>query len=138
MCSAICLERPFFGFLLGMSFSAFSAQMSPPKLRIPQPLTLSYFSFLPPFLPSFPSFFLLHPQHMEVPRLGVELELQLPAYTTATGTQGLSLACDLHHSSWQRQILNPLSEARDRTRTSWILVRFVSTVPQWELPVLFS
>ena len=29
--------------------------------------------------------FLLH-QHMEVPRLGVELELQLLAYTTATAT----------------------------------------------------
>ena len=27
----------------------------------------------------------LHLQHMEVPRLGVESELQLPAYTTATG-----------------------------------------------------
>ena len=23
--------------------------------------------------------------------------------------------CDLHHSSWQRQTLNPLSEARDRS-----------------------
>ena len=29
----------------------------------------------------------LHLQHMEVPRLGVESELQLPAYTTATATQ---------------------------------------------------
>ena len=28
-----------------------------------------------------------HPQHMEVPRLGVELELQPPAYTTAIATQ---------------------------------------------------
>ena len=27
------------------------------------------------------------PGHMEVPRLGVELELQLLAYTTATATQ---------------------------------------------------
>ena len=27
------------------------------------------------------------PQHMEVPRLGVKLELQLPAYTTATAMQ---------------------------------------------------
>ena len=27
-----------------------------------------------------------------------------------------SCVCDLHHSSWQRLILNPLSEARDRTR----------------------
>ena len=26
----------------------------------------------------------LHLWHMEVPRLGVQLELQLPAYTTAT------------------------------------------------------
>ena len=26
-----------------------------------------------------------------------------------------SLVCDLHHSSWQRHILNPLSKARDRT-----------------------
>ena len=33
----------------------------------------------------FLSFFLqLHLQHMEVPRLGVELELQLPAFATAT------------------------------------------------------
>ena len=26
----------------------------------------------------------LHPRHMEVPRLGVESELQLPTYTAAT------------------------------------------------------
>ena len=30
----------------------------------------------------------LHPQHMEVPRLGVESELQLPAYATAHGNTG--------------------------------------------------
>ena len=42
-----------------------------------------------------------HPQHMEVPRLGVELELQLPAYTTATATRDLSHVCELHHSSQQ-------------------------------------
>ena len=52
-------------------------------------------------------------KHMEVPRLGVQLELQLQAYTTATAMWDLSLFCDLHHSSQQRQILNPLSEARD-------------------------
>ena len=55
-------------------------------------------------------------QHMEVPRLGVESELQLPAYTTATGTRDLSHVCGLHHSSPQHQILNPLIEARDQTR----------------------
>ena len=55
----------------------------------------------------------LRPQPMEVPRLGVELELQLPAYVTATAIQDLSPICDLHHSSPQPQIPNPLSEARD-------------------------
>ena len=33
------------------------------------------------------SFLGLHLQHMEVPRLGVNLELQLPAYITATAMQ---------------------------------------------------
>ena len=55
---------------------------------------------------------------MEVPRLGVQSELQLPAYITATAMWDLSLVClvcDLHHSSRQCQILSPLIEARDRT-----------------------
>ena len=38
----------------------------------------------------------------------------LPAYTTATATRHLSHVSDLYHSSWQCQILKPLSEARDR------------------------
>ena len=46
---------------------------------------------------------------------GVQSELQLQAYTTATALPDLSYICDLHHSSWQRQILNPLSKARDGT-----------------------
>ena len=71
---------------------------------------------------------------MEVPRLGVELELQLPAYTKATTTQVLSRICDLHHSSWQCWILNPLSEAGDRTR---ILVGFLTTEPQQELQAYY-
>ena len=56
-----------------------------------------------------------HPQHMEVPRLGVELELLRLAYSRATATWDLSRICNLHHSSWQRRIFNPLSKARDRT-----------------------
>ena len=56
-----------------------------------------------------------HLWHMEVSRLGVESELQLWAYATATATQDLSCVCDLHHSSGQGQVLNPLSEARDQT-----------------------
>jgi len=54
-----------------------------------------------------------HFRHMEVPRLGVESELQLPAYTTAMATPDPSHICELHHSSWQHWSLNPLSEARD-------------------------
>ena len=55
------------------------------------------------------------PQHMEVPRLGVQLELQLPVYTTATATQDLICVCDLHQSPRQCWVLNPLSGARDQT-----------------------
>jgi len=51
---------------------------------------------------------------MEVPRLEVELELQLPAYATATATGDPSSICNLHHSSQQHQIPDPLSEARDQ------------------------
>ena len=40
--------------------------------------------------PFFFFFFWPHPWHMEVPRLGVELELQLPTYATATAMQDLS------------------------------------------------
>ena len=53
--------------------------------------------------------------NMEVPRLGVQSELQLPAYATAIATSDLSCVYDLHHSSQQCQVLNPLSEARNRT-----------------------
>ena len=50
----------------------------------------------------FSFFFLwLHLRHMEVPKLGVESELQLLACTTATATRDPSLLCDLHLSSWQ-------------------------------------
>ena len=55
---------------------------------------------------------------MDVPRLGVESELQ------PTSQAGSSLICDLRQSSWQRWILNPLNEARDQTHNlmvpSWV------------------
>ena len=51
---------------------------------------------------------------MEVPRLGVQSELLLLAYARATATPDPSCVCDLHHSLWQCQILNPLSKARDQ------------------------
>ena len=39
-------------------------------------------------------------RHMEVPRLGVESELWMPAYARATATQDPSHICKLLHSSW--------------------------------------
>ena len=75
-----------------------------------EPLT-KYRHFLSRFLAFVFVIFLLGLQlrHMEVPRLGVESELQLPAYTTATATQGLSFVCELRHSLWHCWILNPLN-----------------------------
>ena len=71
------------------------------------------------------------PQHMEIPRLGVYSELQLPAYATATATLDPSHICELHHSSRQCRILNPPSEARDQTCNlmvpRWILFHCTMT-----------
>ena len=53
----------------------------------------------------------LHPRHMEVPGLGVESEVQLLAYATAT--PDLSYIFDPYHSLRQCQNLNSLSQARD-------------------------
>ena len=75
-----------------------------------QALTAYFLTFLFLFL----FFFRATLRLMEVPRLGVKLELQLPVYTTATVTPDLSHICGLRHSSQQRQILNPLSKARER------------------------
>ena len=67
----------------------------------------------------------LHPWHMDIPRLGVELELQLLAY--------------LPQPQPPRQILNPLSEARDRTcilmDTSWVCYHWArkGTLARWFL-----
>ena len=76
-----------------------------------------------------------HLQHMEVPRLGVKSELQLPADTTATAVLDLSRVCDPHHSSQQHRILNPLSEARDRTLTPVDTSGVRNPLPQQGLPV---
>ena len=67
--------------------------------------------FLLPCLFFFFFFFVFgpHMQHMEVPRLGVELELHLLPYHSHSNI------CDLHCSSWQHWIPDPLSEAGDRT-----------------------
>ena len=50
---------------------------------------------------------------MEVSRLGVELELQLPAYNTSALDP--RCICDLLLSLQKCQIFNPLSKTRDET-----------------------
>ena len=52
---------------------------------------------------------------MEAPTLGIESELQLLAYATATATQDPMRVYRLHHSSQQCWTLNPPSKARDQT-----------------------
>ena len=85
---------------------------------------MSFFCFL--FLIFFFFVFLgLYPwQQMEVPRLGVKSQRQPLATATATAMWHLSRICDLHHSSRQGGILNPLREAKDRTHVlmgaSWV------------------
>ena len=76
-------------------------------------LNLLIYGLLFPFF----FFFFLEPfsWHLEVPRLGVKSELQLPDYARATAMLDPSYIFELHCSLWQCWILNPLSEARDWT-----------------------
>ena len=82
---------------------------------------LCNYSFNDIMLVSFLGFYL---QHMQVPGLGVESELQLWAYTTVKEMTDLSHTCNLYHSSLQPWILNLLRKARDQTciptATSWV------------------
>ena len=99
----------------GTNASSISARRLNSILQIPQAIGKGTGSQSLHFLSVFFCFLGLHLRHMEVPRLGVQSQLQLPAYTTATATSDPSCVCGLHHSLWQHWILNPLSEARDRT-----------------------
>ena len=67
-----------------------------------------------------------HLRHVEVPRLGVKSKLFLPASVgvSATYTTAHSNVRSLTHGV--RPGIKPAS--------TWILVRFTSVTPQWELP----
>ena len=52
---------------------------------------------------------------MEVPGLGVKLELQLQVYTTATAAPKLSHIFELYCGLQHCRILNSLCKPRDRT-----------------------
>ena len=68
-------------------------------------------------------FFFLGPhlRQMEVPRLGVESELQLLAYATATATPDLSFIWDLHCSLQQHQSLTHRARPGIEPVSSWTL-----------------
>ena len=80
-------------------------------------------------------FFLgLNLRHMEVPRLGVQSELQLHhSHSNIRSEPRLKPTTTAHCNPrslthWSRPGIKP--------ETSWFLVGFVSTAPQWELPCL--
>ena len=81
---------------------------------------------------AFTLFMLLHMQDMEVPRLGVKLELQLPA-TPQPQEHRIQTPSMTYTTSQQCRILNPLSEARDGTQILMGLVGLFTSEPQQEL-----
>ena len=69
-------------------------------------------------------------------RLRVKSELQLPTYATATATRDPSRVYNLRHSSWQCWAESPTHSAKPgiEPASSWLLVRFISSVLQQQLP----
>ena len=72
-------------------------------------------------------------QYMEVPRLGVESELQLLATAAATATWDQSLVCDLYQAHGNTGSLTHQVRPGIEPSSSWILVSFVTTEPQQKL-----
>ena len=78
----------------------------------------------------------LHLWHMEILKLGVESELQLLAYTTATAMQDPSHVCDLHHSLQQHWILTHWVRPGIEPASSWILAGLVNNWATKGAPLL--
>ena len=78
----------------------FKPKISVSYLSLCLPLSLSFIHWQILLILHLKSFSFWQPlQHMEVPRLGTESELQLQAYTTATTTLELSHICSLFCSN---------------------------------------
>ena len=76
---------------------------------------------------------------MEVPRLGAESELQLPAYTTAIATRDQSHAYDLHTTAYgNARSLTHRTRAGIEPSTSWFLVRSINHCTTMGTPTMFS
>ena len=63
---------------------------------------------------------------MEVPKLGVASEMQLPTTATATATRDPRCICDLYGSLWKHWILNPVRKARELKLHHGHYVRFLT------------
>ena len=66
-------------------------------------------------------------------RLGVKSALLLPAYTVAIATQDLSHVFDLSTAHSNTRSLTQWTRPGIEPTFSWILVRFITAEPQWEL-----
>ena len=84
-----------------------------------------FFCFLGPYL-----------WHMEVPRLGVESEQQLLAYTTATATPDPSWVCNLYHTHGNTKSLTHWARPGIEPPSLWILVRFITHWATTGTPIL--
>ena len=72
------------------------------------------------------SFLGQHLWHKEFPRLGVELEMKLPAYATATATWDLSHIYDLDTACSNTRSLTHWERAGIEPTSSWTLVGFLT------------
>ena len=113
-------------FLENVNCQVWTCCIVPPQVFYECVLT-NVFSFLFFFFIGLPSWY------MEVPRVVVKLELQMPAYSTAIVRWDPSWFCDLHHSSQHHRILNPLRKARNWTCVLMNHSDFITPEPQWEL-----
>ena len=85
--------------LWGINEAANGNQLAQSHLCYPRSISMGKVGETWDHISSSFSFLGSHPRHLEVPRLRVVWELQLPAYATATATTDPSCVCNLHHSS---------------------------------------
>ena len=108
--------------------------------NLPQPLKyLKEASFLSlPFFFFFWTFCLFRAAHTAygVSQASSRIVAAAASLAIATAMQDLGYVCDLHHRSWQHQILH-WARSGIKHASSWILVRFISTEPHQELPFFF-
>ena len=71
---------------------------------------------------------------MKIPRLGFQLELQLPASTRDAATQDLSCIYDLLHSSWNTRSLTHWARPGIEPTSSEILVSSLTAEPWQKIP----